>query len=349
MAEKNAAIAQTQSGRAPSPCRIHDKDGSAAGVSEITASRALRGGAGVAPRTLERVRSVARDLNYLPNRLAGALAGGPSRQVAVILPSLSNIVFSDVLKGLETRLDQAGYHLILGISNYDAAQEERLIAELLAWRPAGIILAAAASTPRTRAMLGAAGMPVIEIMDIDHAPIDIAVGLSQQAAGRAVAHYLLGRGYRRFAYLGHDISTDPRAVSRLAGLREGLAGTGAVLETELTLEGPSTVPLGRQAMAKLLDAREPGGLAVCFSNDDMAVGGMFHCMAAGLEVPRDIALAGFNGLDIGQALPQPLTSIASHREQIGAEAASALLLRLSGGEPARIIDVGFRLIPGATA
>ena len=321
----------------------------AAGVSEITASRALRGGPHVAPPTLERVLAAARALNYVPNRLAGALAGGRSGQVAVVLPSLSNSVFADVLNGLETRLERAGHHPILGVSNYDPAREEGLIAGLLSWRPAGLVIAPAASTEGTRRMLAGAGLPVVEIMDIDRPPIDISVGLSQRTAGRATAQYLLGRGYRRFAYVGHAIDGDPRAVARREGLALGLAEAGAALEAELCLPGPSSVPLGRAAVAQLLEGRAPGGLAVCFSNDDMAVGGMFHALSAGLRVPQDIALMGFNGLAIGQALPQPLTTIASHRAEIGQGAADALLARLAGETTPARIDVGFRLISGATA
>jgi LacI family transcriptional regulator, gluconate utilization system Gnt-I transcriptional repressor len=323
-----------------------------AGVSEITASRALRGSAHVARSTLERVQEAARAINYMPNRLAGTLAGGQSRQVAVVLPSLSNSVFSDVLNGLETQLEQAGHHPILGVSNYDPAQEERLVADLLSWRPAGLVLAPAVSTAQTRRLLAASGVPVVEIMDVDPAPIDLAVGLSQRAAGRAMAHYLLGRGYRRLAYVGHDISTDPRATSRLHGLREGLAEAEVTLAATILLPGPSSVPLGREGVARLLrecPAKAPEGrLAACFSNDDMAVGGMFHALSAGLDVPGDIALAGFNGLAIGQALPLPLTTIASRRVEIGERAAQALLGRFKGMPVAQVQDVGFRLIPGAT-
>lgn len=321
----------------------------AAGVSEITASRALRGGALVAAGTQQRVEQAAHALNYVPNRLAGALAGGPSQQVGVVLPSLSNIVFADVLKGLETRLELAGYHPVLGISNYDPAREERLVADLLAWRPAAIVLAPTLSTSRTLALLADCGLPVVEVMDVDHPPVDMAVGLSQIAAGRAVAHFLLGRGYARFAYLGHDIATDPRAVRRLDGFRAGLADTGAALERVLTLPGPSSVTLGREALARLLQDTPTGGLAVYFSNDDMAVGAMFHCMANDLRVPDEVALAGFNGLDIGQTLPQPLTSVASLRERIGEVAADNLLARLQGESPPTVTDVGFRLIPGTTS
>ncbi|MDT8326979.1 MAG: LacI family DNA-binding transcriptional regulator [Roseovarius sp.] len=321
----------------------------AAGVSEITASRALRGGGLVAEATAQKVRVAARALNYVPNRLAGALAGGPSRQVGVILPSLSNSVFADVLKGLEDRLEDAGYQPVLGISNYDPAREERLIQNLLSWRPAGVVIAPSDMTEASRALLVQAGLPVVEIMDVDATPTDMAVGISHLSAGRAMAHYLLGRGYKRFAYLGHEIDSDLRAVARLDGFRAALGEAGQSLCQCLTLEGPSSVNLGRSGLARLLAEADVAPDLVYFSNDDMAVGGVFHCMTAGISVPRDLALAGFNGLEIGQALPVPLTTIASNRAAIGTEAARHLLARFNGETPSRSHDVGFALIPGKTA
>lgn len=320
-----------------------------AGVSEITASRALRGGALVAQATQTRVEQAARELNYVPNRLAGTLAGGPSRQVGVVLPSLSNSVFADVLKGLETRLEDDGYHPILGISNYDPAREERLIRDLLSWRPSGLVLAPACKTDATKALLAAADMPVVEIMDIDISVADMAVGFSHRMAGRAMAHFLIGRGYRSFGYVGHDISTDFRATARLDGFREGIADIGAGLTDVRIMEGPSSVLLGKQGLEALLERTQDRPDAVFFSNDDMAVGGVFHCQTVGLALPRDIALAGFNGLSIGQALPTPLTTIASNREKIGSVAADLILQRLRGETPDPIGRVDFKLIPGATA
>lgn len=321
----------------------------AAGVSEITASRALRGGSAVAKTTRQKVERAAQALNYVPNRLAGTLAGGASRQVAVILPSLSNIVFADVLKGLENRLEDDGYHPILGISHYDATREEHLLHDLLSWRPAGLVLAPTSGSAATRALLQAAELPVVEVMDTDPDAADMAVGFSHRAAGRAMAHYLIGRGYRRMAYIGHDIATDFRALARLDGFKDGWTDAGLSLSDTLIMDGPSSVPLGREGLARLLDRTTQRPEAVFFSNDDMAVGGVFHCQTAGLSLPHDIALAGFNGLSIGQALPTPLTTIASNRERIGFVAADHILRRLKGERPPRITQIDFRLLPGSTA
>lgn len=320
-----------------------------AGVSEITVSRALRGSPAVTQDTILKVQDAADSLGYLRNRLAGALAGGPSNQVGVILPSLSNIVFPDVLKGLEDRLEHAGFHPVLGISNYDSSQEEQLIRNLLSWRPAGLVIAPCEMTSASRALLRAADLPVVEIMDIDTDPVDMAVGMSHRSAGLAMARHLIARGYRSLAYVGHDISRDRRASARLAGFKSGLDEAGLELAGCLTLAEPSSVALGRRGLAQLLDRDAPRPDLVYFSNDDMAVGGVFHCMASGISLPDQIAIAGFNGLDLGQSLPVPLTTTASHRARIGETAAACILGHLEGTRSDRIIDVGFSLIEGGTA
>ena len=320
-----------------------------AGVSEITASRALRGSNMVTPETLQKVQEAAASLGYLRNRLAGALAGGPSNQVGVILPSLSNIVFPDVLKGLEDRLEHAGFHPVLGISNYDPQQEEQLIRNLLSWRPAGLVIAPSGMTEASRAMLSGADLPVVEIMDIDTDPVDMAVGMSHRGAGLAMARHLIARGYHRFAYVGHDITSDHRAAARLDGFKSGLTEAGLTLTGCVTLAEPSSVALGRRGLRMLLDSGDAAPDLVYFSNDDMAVGGVFHCMAAGIILPDQLAIAGFNGLEIGQSLPVALTTTASHRALIGETAAACILKRLAGEDTARMTDVGFSLVEGGTS
>lgn len=324
-----------------------------AGVSEITASRALRESTAVAEGTLRKVQQAATSLGYLRNRLAGALAGGPSNQIGVILPSLANIVFADVLKGLEDSLEGAGFHPVLGISNYDPKHEEHLIRDLMAWRPAGLVIAPNDLTAASRHLLAEADFPVVEIMDVDVAPVDTCVGISHHGAGQAMAEHLLSRGYQRFAYVGHDINKDRRALARLNGFRERLGQSGNSLCAKVTLDAPSSVALGRAALVQLLrDTNRPPDV-VYFSNDDMAVGGIFHCMAEHIALRSQLAIAGFNGLDIGQALPVPLTTTGSNRVRIGQKAAGVILERLAQGPDAapkgRRIDVGFTLIAGGTA
>lgn len=318
-----------------------------AGVSEITVSRVVRDSPLVAPPLAGRVRRAAAELGYVPNRLAGTLAGHASTQIAVILPALSNIVFTDVLKGLETGLEARGYHPILGISNYDPDHEADLIRGLLGWQPAGLVIATAGLSPASRAMLADAALPIVEIMDIDIDPIDMTVGISHHGAGRAIARHLLTRGHEDLAFIGHDLSRDHRARARLDGLRAELAAAGRGFRTIRLRACASSVALGADMTRHLLARARPR--VICYANDDMAIGGVFACQAAGLAIPGDIAVTGFNGLDIGQAMPAPLTTIGTRRQEIGRVAAERLIARLDGHSPPQRTDVGFALIPGATS
>lgn len=319
-----------------------------AGVSKITASRAIRGAPNVAPATVGKVLAAARMVGYTPNRLAGALAGTRSTQVGAIVPSMSNIVFADVLAGLDASLDAHGYHSILAITRYDPEREERMVRSVLSWRPAGIVIAPTRLSDTARRLLRESALPVVEIMDLLDDPIDMNVGNSHRAAGAIMAGHLLSRGYRSFGYVGHDLQADPRAAIRLAGFREALAEQGVAIRATALLAGKSSIELGRRGLAQLLDGN-PGLDAVYFSNDDMAVGGVFECMHLGIDVPAQLAIAGFNGLEIGQNLPRRLTTVGSNRRLIGRRSAELILRRLAGETPDRQVDVGITLIEGETA
>ncbi|SHG32469.1 transcriptional regulator, LacI family [Kaistia soli DSM 19436] len=318
------------------------------GVSEITVSRVIRNKGPISDKTRERVLHAVAETGYVPNRLAGALASADSMLVGVVLPSVTNIVFADVLRGIHEALAPAGYQPVVGVTGYDADEEERAVRSLLAWQPAAIILAGFEHTEATRRMLAASRIRVAEIMDIDATPIDVAVGLSHRSAGRDIARYLLSRGYRRFGYVGHDWDSDHRARLRFEGLTEELAAQGLALVAERRIAGPSSTLAGRETLAGVLATGERPDVVV-FSNDDMAVGGYFHCLAAGLVPRHDIGLFGFNGLEIGAALPLRLSTVRSNRFLIGKLAAEALVARPDRPADTAIINTGYEIEAGETA
>lgn len=321
---------------------------SAAGVSVITASRALRGQGPMSDETRDRVRRAAESLSYRRNPIAASLVSSSSNLVGVIVPSLANIVFVDVLAGIDAAIAPAGFRTIIGVSNYDRTEESRLVDSFLGWRPAALVLTGLEHEPATVARLQADGTRCIEIMDLGAAPVDVMIGFSHETAGRVSARHLLSRGYRRIGYVGHDLTRDSRAAKRHRGFVTALAEAGLALRAERMLPAPSGVAAGRQALADLL-AESPDVDAVYFSNDDMAIGGMFHCLSQGIDVPGRLGIMGFNALDIGQELPRPLTTIRTPRREIGLAAGQAAL-DLSAGRPvARQSVIDFTLIAGATA
>ncbi len=314
-------------------------------VGESTVSRVLRNHGSVSQSTREKILKAAADLNYVPNRIAGTLASMTSKLIGIVMPSVGNTVVPEVLAGANMVLEDAGFQPVIGVSNYDPVREEVLIESILSWRPAGILVAGLEHTDRARAMLKGCGVRVVELLDIDGEGIDIVVGSSHRLAGRKSAEHLLARNYRRIGYVGHDIRVDIRAGKRLEGFRAVMREHGlGFVDQEFHPSGGSSVEAGRIGLAQLLK-RQPGLDAIYFSNDDLALGGYFHCLEHDISVPSRLALFGYNGLEITRLTPQPLSTIRSPRIAMGQAGANLLL---SGG-PSTTVDVGFELIVGATS
>jgi LacI family gluconate utilization system Gnt-I transcriptional repressor len=319
-----------------------------AGVSSMTVTRVLQGHNHVSPQTRSKVLAAVAELGYVPNHLAGALATAKTKLMVVIIPSLSNIVFPEVLRGANERFAAAGYQAVIGVTEYDLDKEEQLVSAMQSWRPSGWIVAGLEHTPRARQMLRESRSPVVEVMDTDGDPIDMSVGFSNSDAGRDMGRFLMNRGKRRIGYVGGNLDRDLRAAKRLAGFVQALAERGLALHGQYTADHPSSLLLGRAGLEQLL-ASHPDLDAVYFSNDDMAVGGLMHCLSAGISVPDQLALCGFNGLEIGEAVPLRLTTSRSPRYRIGQLAAEHVLARLAGQTPPRREDIGLEFIAGQTA
>ncbi len=295
-----------------------------AGVSQMTASRALRGGRDVSPATVESVLRAARELGYVPNRIAGSLASSRVGLVGVIFPSLSSFVFPEVLSGISAGLEGSALQPVVGLTAYDPETEERVIREMLSWRPAGLVIAGLEHGDAARRLLEGADVPVVEIMDVDGAPIAHCVGISHLDAGRRMAGEILSRGYRRIGFIGTKLPQDYRAAKRLRGFVETLAAAGLAPVARELYSGGSTLAKGRELTARLL-ARVPDVECIYYSSDVMSAGGLMHCLAQGLDVPGDLALAGFNGLDLLDGLPVRLATTDAHRFEIGRRAAELVL------------------------
>ena len=319
-----------------------------AGVSEMTVSRVLSGKGSFSNDARSKVEAAVLKSGYVPNKIAGSLASSRSTQVAVIVPTIGNIVFTEVLAGISSVLAPAGLQAVLGVTDYDLVREEALVEALLSWRPRAVIIAGLEHTPATVKRLKHSGIPVVQIMDIDGDVIDRAVGFSQVAAGAAIAAHFLERGFRRIGYAGTDLTLDTRAAKRLAGFVAALEKAGVALVADCRTPLPTSLESGAEALIAIRQM-DPTIEAVYFSNDDMAVGALLHCQRAKIRVPEDVAIAGFNGLSIGQALPTKLTSIRSPRVETGEQAARAVLSYAAGKQSDRILDLGFVFLRGESS
>ncbi|MEA2729217.1 MAG: LacI family transcriptional regulator, gluconate utilization system Gnt-I transcriptional repressor [Acetobacteraceae bacterium] len=318
-----------------------------AGVGWITASRALREPNKVSAALRARVQTAVDELGYIANQVASGLASGSSRVVPVLIPTLAHSVFVPFLEGVHAELDKHGYEVLLGTTEYDAATEARLIATLLGWFPAGLLIAGVDHSAPARRRLEQAvklGLPVIEFMDLTDEPLDLNVGLSHPAVGAAVADYLAGKGYRHIAYAGTMATLDHRSTRRLQGFRAALAARGLAHHYELRSEESFSFGLGGRLLGRLLEAH-PQIEAIFFANDDLAAGALFEAQRRGIVVPRALALIGFNDLEISSAAVPSISSVNIDQLGMGRTVAQLLIERINNKTCERTrIDTAFRII-----
>ena len=315
----------------------------AAGVSEMTVSRVLRNRGDVSQATRERVTQVARMLGYVPNRIAGALASSRVNLVAVVIPSLANMVFPEVLSGISEVLAETGLQPVVGVTEYSAEKEEAVLYEMLSWRPSGVIVAGLEHSAPARAMMASSGIPIVEVMDVDGDPVDSVVGISHRRAGQETARAILAAGYRRIAFLGTKMPHDHRARKRMEGFEGVLAEAGLTLADREFYSGGSALLKGRE-MTEAVLSRTPDLDFLYYSNDLIGAGGLVWCKDRGFAVPERLGLAGFNGVDMLEGLPWRLATMDSARREIGRRAARIV----AAGGSRESVELVPRLVLGDT-
>ncbi|MBE7941418.1 MULTISPECIES: LacI family DNA-binding transcriptional regulator [Ramlibacter] len=315
----------------------------AAGVSPITASRALRGERGVAQELRERVQAAVQRLGYVPDPAARALASQHGSHVGVLIPMLSNALFVDLIEALQRVLRAAGYQPLIGLTHYDKSEEEHLLREQLMHRPAGLVVTGFDHSAGTRALMAQGAVPCVHVMETSDQPGVWSVGFSQREAAAALTRHLLARGHRRIAFVAAQL--DPRTLQRLDGWRDEMQRHGlADPRLEWSNPAPSSLALGAQMLAQVM-AQQPRVDAIFFCNDDLAQGALLAALRTGIRVPQDVAIAGFNDLPGSDQMVPALTTVRTPRERIGEAAAQMLLTLMRHGTPAQAaVDLGFEVV-----
>lgn len=313
-----------------------------AGVSPITASRALRGVSTVSPDSVERVQAAAQALGYVANPAARALASSQSQTVVVLVPSLSNQLFIQTLEAIQNVLRTRGLDVVIGNYHYSPEEEENLLRNHLVNRPRGLLLTGFDHTPALRQLLEASGVPCVHMMELDTVRGAYCVGFSQVKAGAAAARHLLGRGRKRLAYIAAQL--DPRVMQRGEGFRQVLEEQG-VYDPALQVMNPhpSSIGLGGELFMRLMQ-EHPDVDGVFFCNDDLAQGAALEALRQGIDIPQRVSLVGFNDLPGSAHMVPRLTSIRTPREEVGQRAAQLLLGLIDGVAQKPQVDLGFELV-----
>ena len=317
-----------------------------AGVSPSTVSRALRGERAVDPALIARVQAVSSKLGYVPDPAARALASQRSNHVAILIPLLSNALFVDLLDAAQKKLRAAGYQTLMGVTHYDASEEEQLLREQLLHRPAGLLVTGLDHNVATRKLMVNSQVPCVHLMDLPDAvsgESPYCVGFQQTEAGAALTRHLLSTGRKRIAFAAAQL--DPRVMQRLQGWRSALQAAGVYAPTlEFLNPAPSSLALGGVMLEQIMQQR-PAVDAIFFCNDDLAQGALMAALRLGISVPSQVAIAGFNDLTGSDQMLPALTTVRTPRARIG-EAAADMLLKLMRGEAPEVpqLDLGFDIV-----
>lgn len=297
------------------------------GVSVMTVSRAFKSDTSVSEETRNKVLKTARELGYVLDSTAANLRTQSTDFVAVIIPSINNANFADTVDALSDRLAEAGMQVLLGYSGYDIAKEEVLIEQLLRRKPDAIVVTGGRHSDYGRQLLVNADIPVIETWDLPKNPIQHVVGFSNAATMQALVDHLVAKGKSRVAFIGGDTNDDTRGADRRMGFiaamnRHGLDASRLINAGHT----PLSMREGAEAMSHLLSSM-PDTEAVIGVSDLVAFGCLSECQRRGINVPRDMSIAGFGAYEISSVSHPTLTTIDPQPRLIGTEAAN-LIIRL---------------------
>lgn len=310
------------------PIRLRDV-AQMAGVSVNTASRALNDKPDVNTETRARVRAIAERLGYSPNMLARSLVSGLSHTIGLVVTDCTDPYYATLIRATEEVMSGEGFGMLLVTSNEDVEKERQGLMLLAGRRVDGLLLTAVdVEAPHVRHLLDADDLPVVLLSRRPESYQRAFVGIDNLDAARTAIGHLWELGHRRFALVARS-GPASSGRERLAGLHEELAARGSVPgHARLHVAEPS-LEGGRAAVSWFLDL-EPRPTAVVTYNDSQAIGLIKGLQEAGLSVPRDVSVIGFDDIAMASLVQPPLTTIAQPIDRIGRLGAEMLIRRVRG-------------------
>jgi len=294
-----------------------------AGVSLGTVSNVLNRPETVAPETRQRVLDAIAELGYVRNDSARQLRAGRSRTIALVVLDVANPFFADVVRGAEVAAEERGAVVVICNSREDAARERLHLERLEEQRVLGVLITPVDDTPGSRLEgLIARGTPVVLVDRGAGRYNRCSVAVDDVAGGRLAGQHLLDLGHRRIAFVG-----GPFALAQVTDRHEGLASVTAGRATLTVVTTPSLTVAEGRAAARAIVAASPRTrpTAVFCANDLLALGVLQELTLAGVRVPDEIAILGYDDIEFAAAAAVPLSSIRQPREQLGQTAAELLL------------------------
>lgn len=298
----------------------------AAGVAPSTVSRALRGHPRIGEGTAKRVRQLAEEMGYTPSLAARSLVTRDTATVGLLISHASDLFLARLVMGVEDAAWSKGYSVFLSSTYRNAEREHRVIRSFYERRASGVIVTSSQIDAGYLRLRERYRLPIVLVncRDYPHS-----VSTDHLAGATQAMEHLWGLGHRRIAYIGNPFSRQTN-LDRLAGYQNVLEMRGQAVDEQLIVEGDGKLAGGAEAMRRLLLLPSRPTAVFCF-NDMTAMGALRTLAQAGLKVPRDCSVVGFDDLELAAFYCPPLTTVRQPSYQLG-QRAMTMLLSLMDGE-----------------
>jgi LacI family repressor for deo operon, udp, cdd, tsx, nupC, and nupG len=288
------------------------------------------------------IRRIAEREGYRPSAAARSLVTRRTNTIGVVVTNISDPFVAGVVSGIEDAAEQRGYSVFLANSNAEPEREKRVVRSFEERRVDGIIVTSSRVGALHVSMLSQMEVPIVLLNNQHPSEAAYSVMIDNEGGSYAATHHLVESGHRRIAYIG-DRYGHQSDTERLAGYRRAIESAGLEFDADLVQRGDGKPEGAREALARLLALPKRPTAVFCY-NDMSALGAMHEARIAGLSVPEDLSLVGFDDLYISQYLRPPLTTVRQPMAEMGRLAAHTLLRLLAKEQPEQTVKVPGKLI-----
>lgn len=302
----------------------------AAGVSPATVSRFYNSPAVVRPPTRARIARAASELGYIRNRAAGALQNRRSGAIGLIVPTIDNAIFAEVIQAFATRLRQSDRTLLIAAHGYDLKEEIALLRSLLEHRVDGVALVGFDHDPQVFKMLEGQGTAFLAMWNYRDGADVPCIGTENLQAGRIAAQHLVELGHREIGLMFPDIDTNDRARDRITAVKEETDRAGINIPQNRIMGCSYNIAEAKALVTALFDKPDPPTALIC-GNDIIAHGAIYGAQAIGLQLPRDLSIVGIGDFQGSEEIEPGLTTVRLPARRIGYGAADMIAAIIDGG------------------
>lgn len=308
-----------------------------AGVSTATVSRCLNSPDRVIEDTRRRVLEAVQALGYSPNFGARALASRRTNTIGAIIPTMENAIFARGIQAFQEELRTRGYTLLVASSSYQPDIEAEQIRTLVARGADGLLLIGYQRETEIYDFLERQGVPALVAWAYQQNARVPSVGFDNKGAMQAVAELVIERGHRKIGVISAPMQHNDRARARVDGIKAAMQVHGISLDNLQVVQCAYGIENGAEAFSELMGRPERPSAVMC-GNDVLAVGAIMRAREMGLSVPGDVAVTGFDDIDIARVAYPALTTMHVPHQEMGRMAAEMLLAMVLGNDrPASVL------------